>query len=81
MRTTLVKIGKDLGVRFPKELAEEAHLGTEIDLEVVEGGLIIRTATSNRPGWSQAAAVCHEAGDDYIGEWDAATGDQWDGSR
>lgn len=78
MRTTLVKIGKDVGVRLPKEIAEEAQLGTELDLEVVDNAVIIRTAVSSRSGWSQAAAACHDAGEDCLGDWEVATGDQWD---
>ena len=77
MRTTLIQIGNSCGVQFPRDVVEKAHLGKELEMEVVEGAVVIRAAQIVRPDWSQAAAACHDAGDDFLDDWDAVAGDQW----
>ncbi len=80
MRATLEKIGNDCCVRFPKEIMEQARLGTELDLDVIDGVVVIRTAHATRSGWSQAAIECNGLGDDCLGAWDSVIADQWDSS-
>ncbi len=81
MRATLEKIGDDCCVRFPKEIIEQAHLGTELDLDVIDGAVVIRTALTTRRGWRRAATECNGLGDDYLGEWDSVIADQWDSTQ
>jgi antitoxin component of MazEF toxin-antitoxin module len=40
MRARLVKIGNSQGIRLPKALITAARLGPEIELELVDGGLV-----------------------------------------
>jgi antitoxin MazE len=57
MRTNLVRIGNSHGVRLPKALIAAARLGPEIDLELVDGTLVLRAAPEAvhpRAGWEQA---------------------------
>lgn len=44
MITRIQKWGNSLGLRIPKSFAEEAEVepGSEVDLSVVDGGLVIR---------------------------------------
>ena len=51
--TMLTKIGNSQGIRIPKTLIEQAHLeNVQIDLEVVENGLLIKPIlTSRRENW------------------------------
>jgi len=49
----LVKIGNSQGIRIPKPLIAQAHLeNVQIDLEVVENGLLLKPIlTSRRENW------------------------------
>ena len=51
----LVKIGNSQGIRIPKPLIEQAHLeGKELDLKLVDNGLLITSVQEPRKGWAQA---------------------------
>ena len=53
--TMLTKIGNSQGIRIPKALIKEAQLeNVEIDLEVVENGLLLKPIKkSARENWQQ----------------------------
>ena len=53
--TILTKIGNSQGIRIPKALIKEAHLeNVEIDLEVVENGLLLKPIKKNaRENWEE----------------------------
>lgn len=53
--TMLTKIGNSQGIRIPKALIKEAHLeNVEIDLEVVENGLLLKPIKKNtRVNWEE----------------------------
>ena len=80
MQIQLVKIGNSQGIRLPKAVIEQANLSNELDLQVSEDSIIIRSASRLRSDWATAAAACHEAGDDQLDDWDVTTADstgQW----
>ncbi|MDO9311028.1 MAG: AbrB/MazE/SpoVT family DNA-binding domain-containing protein [Nitrosomonas sp.] len=53
--THLVKIGNSQGIRIPKPLIEQAQLeGKDLQLQVVEGGLLITPKKGAREGWKEA---------------------------
>ena len=53
--THLVKIGNSHGIRIPKPLIEQAQLeGKDLQLQVVEGGLLITPKKGTRAGWKEA---------------------------
>lgn len=78
----LIKIGNSQGVRIPKPLIEQAELeGKELQLELVEGGLLITPAKQPRAGWaeaieSQLAAKGGEVTDDEWLDMPLETGDE-----
>jgi antitoxin MazE len=48
----LIKIGNSQGVRIPRPLIEQAHLeGKELQLRVVDEGLLITPCKQPRDGW------------------------------
>ena len=53
--TMLTKIGNSQGIRIPKALIKEAHLeNVEIDLEVVENGLLLKPIKkTGRENWEE----------------------------
>lgn len=75
MHTTLIQIGNSRGIRLPKAIIEAANLADELDLEVVDGAVVIRSANEIRAGWEQAAIACHDANEDTLADWDVATDD------
>lgn len=53
--THLVKIGNSHGIRIPKPLIEQAQLeGKDLQLQVVEGGLLITPKKGARADWKES---------------------------
>ncbi len=80
MRANLIRIGNSQGIRLPKAVIEEADLSGELDLEISDGAVIIRSAEKLRDGWAEAAEECHSEGGDQLDDWDATIADfegQW----
>jgi len=51
----LVKIGNSQGIRIPKPLIQQAHLeGKELDIQVVNQGILVTPSRKPRDGWKQA---------------------------
>ncbi len=75
MHAFLVKIGNSQGVRLPKAVIEQAGLEKDLELEVVDGAVIIRSQKHVRSGWAEAARKCREQNDDQLGEWDVTSGE------
>jgi antitoxin MazE len=66
MRAKLIRIGNSRGVRLPKPMIEEARLADEVELRVVNGALVIRSAGPPRAGWAEAARRMHDRNDDRL---------------
>ena len=66
MKAKIVRIGNSRGVRIPKPLLEEAGLEEQVQLRVVEGGIMIESERAPRDGWADAAALANDHGDDAL---------------
>ena len=66
IKTKIVRIGNSRGVRIPKPLLEEAGLEEQVQLRVVEGGIMIESERAPRTGWADAAALANDRGDDAL---------------
>ncbi len=73
MKARLIRIGNSRGVRLPKPVIEEAGLGEEIEFQVREGAVIIRSSRRPREGWAEAARLMHEREKDYLPDEPSAT--------
>lgn len=82
MRTSIVRIGNSQGIRIPKVVIEQCCFGPDVELEVKDKKLIIRSASFPRQGWEEKFKSMAVAGDDslldgelvkqslwYQGEW------------
>jgi antitoxin MazE len=79
MKTRIVRIGNSQGIRIPKLLLEQAGLPEEVELEVEDGTIVIRSARIPRDGWAKSFQAMAEAGDDKLLDADAiATSSTWD---
>ena len=55
LMTHIIKIGNSQGIRIPKPLIEQADLaGKDLQLRVVEGGLLISPTKPAREGWRES---------------------------
>jgi len=66
MKTKIIRIGNSRGVRIPKPLLEQASLEDEVQLRVVESGIIIEGAATPRDGWGPAAELLRKRGEDSL---------------
>jgi antitoxin MazE len=66
MKTKLVRIGNSRGIRIPKPLLEQAGLEDDVRLRVIEGGLVIEAVAEPRDGWTEAARLVRDRGEDGL---------------
>jgi antitoxin MazE len=66
VKAKIVRIGNSQGVRIPKPLLDEAGLEGEVELRLVESGIVIERASRARAGWEEAARSVRERGDDGL---------------
>lgn len=66
MKTRLIRIGNSRGVRIPKPLLDQVGLEDEVELRVVDNGIVIRAARSPRADWAEAAKLAHEREEDGL---------------
>ncbi len=62
IKTRLIKIGNSQGLRIPKVILEQLNRGDEVELEVRENQLVIRSTAVPRSGWAEQfqAMAAHE---------------------
>lgn len=78
MRTSIVRIGNSQGIRIPKIIIEQCHLGPDVELEVENEKLIIRSASFSRQGWDEKFKCMAAAGDDSLIDGGLASQSSWD---
>ena len=81
MKARLIRIGNSRGVRIPKPLLEQVGLEDEVELRVVENGIVIEAARAPRAGWAEAAKLVHQREEDGILDEPTPTrfdGTEWD---
>jgi antitoxin MazE len=82
MRSKLIPIGNSRGVRLPKSIIEQCGLGDEIELEVRNGCLILRSPTVLRAGWEAAFKRMRAQNHDRLLDAQAvSTPTEWDESE
>jgi antitoxin MazE len=64
VRTSIIQIGNSQGVRIPKPLLEQSGLTGEVELEVQEDQIVIRSARRAREDWGERFKAMAEQGDD-----------------
>ena len=78
MRTSLIRIGNSQGIRIPKILIEQCHLGAEVELEVEDKTLLVRAVTHPRQEWEESFRAMAAAGDDILLDGDLRRQSSWD---
>jgi len=78
MRTKLIRIGKSKGIRISKAVIKQCRFGDKVELDMLEGLLVIRPVRSARLGWDQAFAKMRQRGDDELVDRELAAPTEWD---
>jgi len=66
MKASIIKIGNSHGVRIPKPILEQCGFQSEVELEVVNQALIIKSSKETRKNWSSAFKKMSENSDDLL---------------
>lgn len=78
MKASVIRIGNSRGIRIPKTLLEQCRLGDAVDLEMENGHLVIRPATTPRSGWEDAFREMARQEDDALLDQEPLPHTQWD---
>ena len=78
MKTKLVRIGNSKGIRIPKPVLEQTGISDEVELEVFDQHITIRSATRVRAHWEQAFREMAQQGDDQLIDAEADSTTTWD---
>ena len=66
MKTKIVKIGNSRGVRIPKSFIDESGLKSDVELEVTDGKIIIKSISKPRESWNSAFHKMSQNKDDTL---------------
>jgi antitoxin MazE len=78
MKTNIIRIGNSQGIRIPKILLEQSRLGTEVELEVKDEMILIRSASHPRERWGEKFRLMAEYADDKMIDEDLSGQTEWD---
>lgn len=78
MKTNVIRIGNSRGIRIPKTLLAQCRMRDEVELEVVNDYLVVRSATKPRNGWDDAFHNMHEQGDDTLLDKESSRQTRWE---
>lgn len=69
MKAQIIRIGNSQGVRIPKTLIQDGKLSGEVELELHEDGILIRSLQKPRANWdADFKAVADSDDDQPLGE-------------
>jgi antitoxin MazE len=79
MKVPIVAIGNSRGVRLPKAILEQVGFGTEADLWVQDGHIVLAPSATPRRGWAEAFAAAPGSITDEDADWLEAplSDDEW----
>jgi len=66
MITKIVKIGNSRGIRIPKSIIDQSGIKDEVELEVKNDKIIIKSLSEVRKNWSQAFKKMSKNNDDLL---------------
>ena len=78
MKVNVIRIGNSQGIRIPKPVLEQCHLGATVELEVRKDHLVIRPSERARSGWGDAFRQMAARGDDAMIDEAGARQTEWE---
>ncbi len=64
MKAQIIRIGNSQGIRIPKTMIEDGKLSGEVELELHEDGILIRSLQKPRANWDAAFKAVSDIDDD-----------------
>ncbi|MEN8246478.1 MAG: AbrB/MazE/SpoVT family DNA-binding domain-containing protein [Thermodesulfobacteriota bacterium] len=78
MRARVIKIGNSQGIRIPKPILAQTGIRDDVEIEINENQIIIRSVTNAREGWDTAFSAMAENDDDALLINDEEISHSWD---
>ena len=78
MKAAIIRIGNSRGIRIPKPVFAQCGFEDEVDMEVHNHELVIRSAHHPREGWGEAFQIMAKRGDDTLLDSVAESDPTWD---
>jgi len=75
MKATIIQIGNSRGLRIPKPILKQCGLNGEVELEVHDKELVIKSIPCSRQNWEKAFKTMARNGDDPFIDF---AKNQWD---
>ena len=66
VKTKVIRIGNSRGIRIPKVILDQCHINDEVEIEINEDCLVIKSLRTAREGWDSAFQKMHESKDDVL---------------
>jgi antitoxin MazE len=78
MKTRIIRIGNSQGIRIPKLYLQQTGLNEEVELDVQDKEIVIRSVGHPRQGWAEAFQTMAETGDDQLLDKGGVAQSSWD---
>ncbi len=66
MKASIIKIGNSHGVRIPKPVLDQCGFGREVEMEIHNQELIIKSPKHPRKNWAKSFQKMADVGDDKL---------------
>ncbi len=66
MLTKIIRIGNSRGIRIPKSFIEQSGINNEVELELKDDRIIIKSLSNVRKNWDSAFKKMYENHDDIL---------------
>lgn len=66
MKTAIIQIGNSQGLRIPKPILKQCGFNGEVELEVHNKKLVIKSTANARQNWEKAFKAMAQNGDDNL---------------
>jgi antitoxin MazE len=66
MKAAIIKVGNSRGIRIPKPVFEQCGFEDEVEMEVRDNTLVIRSPHQVREGWTEAFKSMANHGDEKM---------------
>ena len=78
MKTKIIRIGNSQGIRIPKVLLDQSRLEKDVELEVSDKQIVIRSAGRPRQGWAERFKLMAQNNDDKLIDKIAPVPTRWE---
>jgi len=78
MKAPIIKVGNSRGIRIPKPVFEQCGFADEVEMEIHDNALVIRSPHQVRAGWTKAFKSMAQHGDETMPSEMEELGSDWD---